>query len=65
MNKNLNEEENKIDNGFRVNMTMSQELVDYYQEMAVSMGIPRSNCMIFALKTYMDQQIMLKMSQKI
>lgn len=50
---------------FRINMSMSKGIVDFYQEMADEMGIPRANAMIMALKTYMDQQQMLKMSQQV
>lgn len=49
---------------FRVNITMSKEIVNFYQDMADSMGIPRSTCMVMGLKTYMDQQIMLEMGKK-
>lgn len=50
---------------FRVNMSMSQEIVDFYQEMSNNLGLPRSTCMVFALKTFMDQQIMLDLTKKI
>lgn len=45
----------------RVNITMSTEMVDFYQKLADDMGIPRSTAMVMALKTYMDQQVLLKM----
>lgn len=57
-------EKKKEDLRMRVNITMSKEMVDFYQEMADSMGIARSNCMVMGLKTYMDQQKMLKLSDK-
>lgn len=60
--------ENKLskdDNRIRVNITMSQEIVDFYQDLAESMGLPRSSCMVMALKTYMDQQNMLKLTNKL
>lgn len=47
----------------RVNITMSSEIVNYYQELSVQMGIPRSTCMVIALKSYMDQQNMLKIAR--
>lgn len=49
---------------FRVNIQMSQEIVDFYQDMADSMGVARSTCMVMGLKTYMDQQVMLELSKK-
>lgn len=48
---------------FRVNMTMSKELVDFYQEYADRLGVPRATAMIIALSTFKDQQEMLKMSR--
>lgn len=60
-----NKEKKKDDNRFRVNITMSKEIVDFYQEMADSMGIPRSMCMVIGLKTFMDQQKMLKLTDKL
>lgn len=50
------------DNRVRVNITMSKEMVDFYQSMSESMGLARSACMVMALKTYMDQQNMLILS---
>ena len=47
----------------RVNITMSDEMVQFYQEMADEMGIPRSTAMIIALKTYKDQQQMLLLTR--
>lgn len=49
----------------KVNFMVSMEIVDFYQEMADSIGIPRSTCMVMALKTYMDQQIMLKATKEL
>lgn len=49
----------------RINMSMSKELVDFYQEMADSMGIARSTCMVIGLKTYMDQQKMLRLTNQL
>lgn len=57
-------ESNEENNRVRVNITMSKELVDFYQEMAESMGIARSTCMVMGLKTYMDQQNMLKFTNQ-
>lgn len=48
---------------FRVNITMSKELVDFYQEYADSLGVPRSTAMIVALSSFKDQQNMLKLSR--
>jgi len=48
---------------FRVNVTMSKELVDFYQDYADSLGVPRSTAMIVALSTFKDQQDMLKISR--
>lgn len=48
---------------FRVNMTMSKELVDFYQEYADRLGVPRATAMIIALSTFKDQQEMLRMSR--
>lgn len=45
----------------KVNITISDELVQYYQELSDEMGIPRSAAMVMAMKTYMDQQKSLKM----
>lgn len=59
------EETQKDDVRLRVNITMSRELVDFYQQMAESMGIARSTCMVIALKTYMDQQNMLKLTNQL
>lgn len=59
----MKKEEKKVEQ-FRVNISMSTEIVEFYQKMADSMGIPRSSCMIMGLKTFMDQQVMLEMSKK-
>lgn len=48
---------------FRVNITMSKELVDFYQDYADRLGVPRATAMIIALSTFKDQQDMLKMSR--
>jgi len=48
---------------FRVNVTMSKELVDFYQDYADSLWVPRSTAMIVALSTFKDQQDMLKISR--
>ena len=45
----------------RVNITLSEELLQSYQELSEEMGITRSSAMVMALKTYMDQQKSLKM----
>ena len=60
INENINE-----NTRVRINMSMSKELVDFYQEMADSMGIARSTCMVIGLKTYMDQQKMLRLTNQL
>lgn len=45
----------------RVNITVSDEIIQFYQELSDEMGIPRSAVMVMAMKTYMDQQKSLKM----
>lgn len=45
----------------RVNITVSDEIINFYQELADEMGVPRSAAMVMAMKTYMDQQKSLKM----
>lgn len=47
----------------KVNMLMADEMIDWYQNMADEMGIPRSTAMVIALKTYQDQQEMLKLTK--
>ena len=47
----------------RVNITMSKELVDFYQDYADRLGVPRATAMIIALSTFKDQQEMLKISK--
>ncbi len=46
-----------------INITMSAELVEWYQNMADRMGIPRSTCMVIALMSYKDQQDMLNLTR--
>lgn len=62
---NIKNEEKETSPRVRINMTMSQELVDFYQDMSDRMGIARSTCMVIGLKTYMDQQVMLQLSNKL
>lgn len=45
----------------RVNITVSDEIINFYQELADEMGVPRSAVMVMAMKNYMDQQKSLKM----
>ena len=45
----------------RTNISLSEEILDYYQDIADSMGIPRNSAIVMALKTYMDQQKSLQM----
>ena len=40
----------------RTNITLSEDMLNYYQCLADQMGIPRNAAMVMALKTYMDQQ---------
>ena len=49
----------------RVNITMSKELVDFYQQYADKLGIPRSTAMIIGMSTFKDQQEMLILSKLI
>ena len=50
-----------MNNKTRVNITMSDELLQFYQDLSDQLGIPRSAVMVMAMKTYMDQQKSLKM----
>lgn len=45
----------------RTNISLSEEILDYYQEIADNMGLPRNAAIVMALKTYMDQQKSLEM----
>lgn len=45
----------------RTNISLSEEILDYYQGIADKMGLPRNAAMVMALKTYMDQQKSLEM----
>ena len=45
----------------RTNITLSEDMLDYYQGLADDMGLPRNAAMVMALKTYMDQQKSLDM----
>ena len=45
----------------RTNISLSEDILDYYQEMADNMGLPRNAAIVMALKTYMDQQKSLEM----
>lgn len=45
----------------RINIGLSDEIINYYQELADEMGVARSAAMVMAMKTYMDQQKSLKM----
>lgn len=47
----------------RVNITVSEEMIEYYQSLADEMGIPRSAAMVMAMKVYMDQQKSLQMGE--
>lgn len=45
----------------RINITVSEEIINFYQELSEEMGVPRSAVMVMAMKNYMDQQKSLKM----
>ena len=45
----------------RTNISLSEEILDYYQGIADQMGLPRNAAMVIELKTYMDQQKSLAM----
>lgn len=40
----------------RTNISLSEEILDYYQCIADEMGLPRNAAIVMALKVYMDQQ---------
>lgn len=44
----------------RINISLSEEMIDFYQELSDEIGIPRSAAMVMAMKVYMDQQKSLK-----
>lgn len=48
----------------RVNITMSDEMMKAYQEIADEMGVPRSNAIMMALKIYLDQQAVVKLQKQ-
>lgn len=52
--------EKKVD-ARRINITVSEEIINFYQELSEEMGVPRSAVMVMAMKNYMDQQKSLKM----
>lgn len=56
---------NLVENRVRVNITMSRDIVEYYQKMSEEMGLARSACMVMGLKTYMDQQQMLLLGKEV
>lgn len=45
----------------RVNISISDEMIQAYQELADEMGISRSAAMVMGMKVYIDQQKSLKM----
>ena len=47
----------------RTNISLSEEILDYYQELADQMGLPRNATIVMALKTYMDQQKSLNVTE--
>lgn len=49
----------------RVNITISEEMINFYQDLSEEMGISRSAVMVMAMKVYMDQQKSLKMGNMV
>ncbi|MBP3931486.1 MAG: hypothetical protein J6D47_18220 [Peptostreptococcaceae bacterium] len=47
----------------RVNITVSDEMIEFYQKQADEMGIPRSAAMVMGMKAYMDQQNSLRVAE--
>ena len=47
----------------RVNITVSEEMIEFYQTQADEMGIPRSAAMVMGMKAYMDQQNSLRVAE--
>lgn len=45
----------------RINITVSEDIIQYFENLGEDMGIPRSSAMVMAMKTYMDQQKSLEM----
>ena len=46
----------------RTNISLSEDILDYYQKIADNMSLPRNAAMVMALKTYMDQQKSLELA---
>lgn len=46
----------------RTNISLSEDILDYYQKIADNMGLPRNAAIVMALKTYMDQQKSLELA---
>lgn len=51
------------ENRTRVNITVNNELLDFFQDYADRLGVPRSTAMVIALNSFKDQQDMLKVSR--
>lgn len=51
------------ENRTRVNITVNNELLEFFQEYADRLGVPRSTAMVIALNSFKDQQDMLKVSR--
>lgn len=45
----------------RINITVSEEMIQYFEKLGEEMGIPRTSAIVMAMKTYMDQQKSLEM----
>lgn len=48
-----------------VNLRLSTDLIDWYQQMSDKTGIPRATCMTIALMSYKDQQDMLSLTRNL
>lgn len=51
------------ENRTRVNITVNNELLEFFQDYADRLGVPRSTAMVIALNSFKDQQDMLKVSR--
>lgn len=45
----------------RVNISISEKMIEEYQKIADELGISRSAAMVMGMKTYLDQQKSLQM----
>lgn len=51
------------ENKTRVNITVNNDLLGFFQDYADRLGVPRSTAMVIALNSFKDQQDMLKVSR--